>query len=122
MPLPANVREAIVAYICDDRAANTRHLFVSERALHRPVTSQTISRTLHKAFASTGLQPPNGEVRSHVMRHSLVVAMLDRDASLEEVGEVLRHRSRRTTTTYARYDFGALRSVARPWPVAGETR
>ena len=122
MPLPADVGEAIVAYICDGRVGNTRHLFVSVRAPHRPVTSQTIKRTLHRAFARTGLKPPNGEIRCHLMRHSLAVAMLGRDASLEEVGEVLRHRSRRTTTTYARYDFGVLRSVARPWPMPGGIR
>ena len=122
MPLPFDVGEAIVAYIYDGRAGNTRHLFVSIRAPHRPVTSQTIKRTLRKAFARTGMEPPNGEVRCHLMRHSLAVAMLGRDASLEEVSEVLCHRSQRTTTTYARYDFEALRSVARPWPVPGEIR
>ena len=122
MPLPVDVGETIVAYICDGRAGNTRHLFVSVRAPHGPLTSQTIRRALRKAFARTGLEPPNGEIRSHVMRHSLAVAMLARDASLNEVSEVLRHRSRRTTTTYARYDFGALRSVARPWPVPGDIR
>ncbi len=122
MPLPTDVGEAIVAYICDGRAGNTRHLFVSVRAPHRPVTSQTINRTLSRAFARSGLEPPNGEIRCHLMRHSLAVDMLGRGASLEEVGEVLRHRSQRTTTTYARYDFAALRSVARPWPVPGDIR
>lgn len=122
MPLPTDVGEAIVAYICDGRAGNTRHLFVSPRAPHRPVTSQTINRTLSRAFARTELEPPNGEIRCHLMRHSLAVAMLGRGASLGEVGEVLRHRSQRTTTIYARYDFEALRSVARPWPVPGDIR
>lgn len=122
MPLPADVGEAIVAYICDGRAGTTRHLFVAVRAPHRPVTSQTINRTLSWAFARTGLKPPNGEIRCHLMRHSLAVALLARGASLGEVGEVLRHRSLQTTTTYARYDFEALRSVARPWPVPGASR
>jgi len=122
MPLPADVGEAIVAYICDGRAGNTRHLFVSIRAPHRPLASVTIKETLHRAFAKTGLEPPNGEIRCHLMRHSLAVALLGRGASLGEVGEVLRHRSLQTTTTYARYDFEALRSVARPWPVPGESR
>ena len=122
MPLPADVGETIVAYICNGRAGNTRHLFVSLRAPHGPLASNTIRKTLGQAFARTGLEPPNGEIRSHVMRHSLAVALLGRGASLGEVGEVLRHRSLQTTTTYARYDFRALRSVARPWPVAGEIR
>ena len=122
MPLPADVGEAIVAYVCGGRAGNTRHLFVSVRAPHRPLTSATIKKTFGQAFAKTGLEPPNGEIRCHLMRHSLAVALLSRGASLGEVGEVLRHRSLQTTTTYARYDFEALRSVARPWPVPGESR
>ena len=122
MPLPADVGEAIVAYVCGGRAGNTRHLFVSVRAPHRPLTSATINKTFCQAFAKTGLEPPNGEIRCHLMRHSLAVALLGRGASLGEVGEVLRHRSLQTTTTYARYDFEALRSVARPWPVPGEIR
>ena len=122
MPLPTDVGEAIVAYICGGRAGNARHLFVSIQAPRGPLTSATIKKTFCQAFAKTGLEPPNGEVRSHVMRHSLAVALLGRGASLGEVGEVLRHRSLQTTTTYARYDFEALRSVARPWPVPGEIR
>ena len=39
-----------------------------------------------------------------------------------EIGDVLRHRSARSTTAYARYDHGALRPLARPWPVPGGER
>jgi integrase/recombinase XerD len=40
-------------------------------------------------------------------------------ASLDEVGDVLRHRSRTSTMVYARLDIDGLRSIAQPWPVAG---
>ena len=123
MPLLADVGEAIVAYVRDGRAGTSRHLFVTCRAPHRPfASSQVINRVLHEAFARTGLSPPGGEVRSHMLRHSLAVDMLGRGASLDEVGEVLRHRSFRTTTIYARYDIEMLRTVARPWPVSGGAR
>lgn len=121
MPLPADVGEAIVAYVLDGRAGDARHLFVTRRAPHRPFSSSlVINRVFHEAFARTGLKPPEGGIRSHLLRHSLAVDMLGRGASLDEVSDVLRHRSRKTTTTYARYDIEALRSVARPWPVPGE--
>lgn len=120
MPLPADVGEAIVAYLCDGRTAQSRRLFVGARPPHRPLTPTAIAVVLQKAFARTGLKPPEGGIRSHLLRHSLAIDMLGRGASLDEVSEVLRHRSHRTTTTYARYDIEALRSVARPWPVAGE--
>ena len=123
MPLLPDVGEAIVAYALDGRAGTSRHLFVTWRAPYRPfASSQIINRVLHEAFARTALTPPGGEVRSHMLRHSLAVDMLGRGASLDEVGEVLRHRSFRTTSIYARYDIEALRTVARPWPVSGAIR
>ena len=123
VPLPADVGEAIVAYILDGRVGDARHLFVTWRPPHRPFSSSlVIRRVLLEAFARTGLKPPEGGIRSHLLRHSLAVDMLGRGASLDEVSDVLRHRSRKTTTTYARYDIEALRSVARPWLVPGEAQ
>ena len=123
MPIPVDVGEAIAAYLQDGRAGSARHLFVAARAPHRPFASSlAVRRILRKAFERTDLKPPRGEVRSHLLRHSLAVDMLGRGASLDEVGDVLRHRSRTTTTIYARYDIDALRSLARPWPVQGDVR
>ena len=48
--------------------------------------------------------------------------LLHQGASLEEIGDVLRHRRAQSTTVYARYDLAALRPLARPWPVAGGVR
>jgi len=45
--------------------------------------------------------------------------MLRKDASLTEIGDVLRHRSRASTTVYARHNVEGLRSIARDWPVEG---
>ena len=53
---------------------------------------------------------------SHQFRHALAVRMLQAGASLNEIGEVLRHQSPQTTSIYARVDIDALRSLAMPWP------
>jgi site-specific recombinase XerD len=45
--------------------------------------------------------------------------MVNTGASLDEIGDVLRHRSRSSTMIYARLDIDGLRSIAQPWPVAG---
>lgn len=37
------------------------------------------------------------------------------DASLEDIGQVLRHREARTTAIYAKVDYDRLRGLARPW-------
>jgi site-specific recombinase XerD len=53
---------------------------------------------------------------SQQFRHALAVRMLQGGASLNEIGEVLRHQSPQTTSIYARVDISALRSLALPWP------
>jgi site-specific recombinase XerD len=42
--------------------------------------------------------------------------MLRHGASLQEIGQVLRHREQKTTAIYAKVDRRALRALARPWP------
>ena len=121
MPLPVDVGEAIVDYLLNGRAGPERHLFVSVRAPHRPLGHPIfIRRMLRDAFAKAGLAVPEGGVRCHMLRHSLAVRLLDRGASLDQAGDVLRHRLVRTTTIYARYGPEPLRSLARPWPTQGE--
>ena len=56
---------------------------------------------------------------SHILRHSLATNLVRRGASLEEIGDMLRHRSRASTMIYAKLDIDGLRSIAQPWPVAG---
>jgi integrase/recombinase XerD len=124
MPIPADVGEAIVDYIKNGRAGTSRTLFVSAKTPHhRPFKdAKIINMVLEDAFQRTGLKPPQKYVGSHLLRHSLATDMLRKGASLDEVGDVLRHRSRMSTTIYAKYDLDALRSISRPWPVGGDVR
>jgi site-specific recombinase XerD len=48
--------------------------------------------------------------------------MLRSGASLDEIGEVLRHRTPNTTEIYAKVDINSLRSLAPPWPTKGGVR
>jgi site-specific recombinase XerD len=59
---------------------------------------------------------------AHIFRHSLATRMIRSGASLPEISEVLGHRSQGTTAIYAKVDFDALRTVARPWPRVGGVR
>lgn len=120
MPLPQDVGAAIVDYLRHDRKGDSRFLFVSSRAPFKPFTDGQILRyILEKAYERTGVQPPQAWIGSSILRHSLATDLLRKGASLEEVGDVLRHRSPMTTTIYARHDLDALRSVARAWPLEG---
>jgi integrase/recombinase XerD len=121
MPLPVDVGEAIVDYIRHGRKGSSRALFVTERSPYRPFkNAQILNSLLRTAFQKTGLKPPQKYIGSHVLRHSLATDMLRKGASLNEIGDVLRHRSRMTTTIYAKHDVEALRSIARDWPAQGD--
>ncbi|WP_457578691.1 site-specific integrase [Ensifer adhaerens] len=123
MPLPPDVGEAIVDYIRNGRKGESRLLFVSSKIPYRPFDdAQILNIILRSAFEKTGLKPPQKHVGSHLLRHSLATEMLRNGASLDEIGDVLRHRSRMTTTIYAKHDIEALRSIAQTWPVAGGAR
>jgi site-specific recombinase XerD len=43
-------------------------------------------------------------------------------ASLEEISQVLRHRSLDSTKLYAKVEFEALRGIALPWPTVEARR
>lgn len=121
MPLPEDVGKAIVDYIKNGRRGKSRTLFVSNRMPYPPfVKSQILNTVLGAAFRDTGLKPPQKYIGSHLLRHSLATDMLRKGASLDEIGDVLRHRSRSSTAIYAKLDVEALRSVARDWPVQGD--
>ena len=120
VPIPVDVGEAIVAWVRGGRRGDSRHLFVCVRPPYAPLTSsEAIRDALRNAYRRADLVPPGGQVRTHALRHGLAMALLDRGSSLAEIGDVLRHRCARSTTAYARYDHGALRPLARPWPVPG---
>jgi site-specific recombinase XerD len=93
---------------------------VTERPPYLPFKDgQILNYILKSAFARTGLKPPVPYVGSHILRHSLATNLVQRGASLEEIGDMLRHRSRASTMIYAKLDIDGLRSIAPPWPVAG---
>ncbi|WP_102033167.1 site-specific integrase [Sinorhizobium medicae] len=124
LPIPSDVGEAISRYLREERTSTTtRTLFVSHRAPNRPFKdSQIINSILREAFAATGVKPPTPYVGSHVLRHSLATNLVRSGASLEEIGDLLRHRSRATTMIYAKLDTDGLRSIAQPWPIAEVAR
>lgn len=120
MPLPEDAGKAIVDYIRNGRRGASRTLFVSSQAPFRPFVDATmLNAVLRAAFEATGLEPPQKFIGSHLLRHSLATDMLRKGASLDEIGDVLRHRSRAATSIYARHDIEGLRSLARDWPVEG---
>lgn len=119
LPLPEDVGAAISAYLRDARPSTvTRVLFVRSYAPHLGFKdSRIINKLLGRACAALEIEMPARYLGSHVLRHSLATRMVRTGVALNEVGDVLRHKSRATTMIYAKLDIANLRSVAQPWPM-----
>lgn len=117
LPLPADVGDAIAAYLRHGRPATAqgRSVFVRAKAPHRALTTAGVSMVVHDAAQRAGL----GTVHAHRLRHTAATQMLRAGTPLTEVGLVLRQRRALTTAIYAKVDRDALQVLARPWPQPG---
>ncbi len=113
LPVPVDVGEAVVVWLrrgrprCADQSVFTR-----VRAPHRGLSSEGISAIVWHACERAGLAP----VGAHRLRHTAATEMLRAGGSLAEVGQVLRHVARDTTSIYAKVDRRSLVAVVQPWP------
>jgi site-specific recombinase XerD len=117
LPLPAEVGQAIAAYLKDGRPriSSSRRVFLRARAPAVGFQSQqAVGDVVRHALARAGIDSPRKG--AHQFRHGLATEMLKRGASLREIGEILRHQSPETTAIYAKVDFVSLRELATPWP------
>lgn len=115
LPLPQDVGEALVNYLHERPHCSTRRLFVRMKApLRGFLGSSAIYSLVQRAFDRAGLKPV--QRGPYILRHSLATEMLRKGASLNEIGEILRHRHPETTQIYAKVDLNALRKLAKPWP------
>ena len=117
LPLPHQVGAALAAYLRSGRpSCLTRRVFVRRYA---PVdgfqSSAAIGHIVRRSLARAGVER-SGRGAAHLLRHSLATRMLRNGASLEEIGQILRHRSPDSTRIYAKVDLNSLRPMAPTWP------
>jgi len=113
LPLPADVGEALVAYLHGGRPrAGCRTVFLRLSAPIQGLTVPAVTAVVYRSCARAGL----AKAGAHRLRHSAASAMLAGGGTLTEVGQVLRHARLETTAIYAKIDQAALRGLARPWP------
>jgi integrase len=114
LPLPADVGEAIVAWLQDGRPSSGtgRAVFTRLRAPHGPLNAGSVGAVVRHACDRAGYP----RVGPHRLRHTAGSELLRAGADLNEIGRVLRHRRLRTTALYAKVDIAALSQLAQPWP------
>jgi site-specific recombinase XerD len=113
LPLPAEVGEALVAYLAWGRTpSGARRLFLTCRAPRGPIRADLVGDVVERACLRAGLP----RVGPHRLRHALAAELLRRGAGLAAISQVLRHQDLATTALYAKVDLITLRQVAQPWP------
>jgi len=114
LPLPADVGDAVAAYLRRGRptSAQDRKVFMRVLAPCHALTSLGVTQIVAAAGRRAGL----GLLHAHRLRHTAASLMLRSGAALPEIGQVLRHRRAMTTAIYAKLDHDALRTLAHSWP------
>lgn len=118
LPLPVDVGDAVADYLAHARPAeaNHREVFCTLRAPLRRLMSPGIWILVTRACTRAGLEP----FGPHQLRHGLAEQMVAAEVPLAAIGQVLRHVDPATTANYARVDVARLRTLAQPWPAAGD--
>jgi integrase/recombinase XerD len=112
VPLGSRAREALEAYLANDRPAlvarhpDTEVVFVGRSG--RPMSRVGLWHVVKTHAREAGL--PEG-VSPHTLRHSFATHMLAGGADLRIVQEMLGHVSIATTQIYTRVELGRLREV-----------
>jgi site-specific recombinase XerD len=116
LPLPHDVGRALAEHLLGrPRETGFRDVFLRTLAPHGGMSAKAIDAAVRRACDRAGLE----RVGTHRLRHTVATELLGAGAPLTEIAPVLRHTNLSTTAIYAKVDRTALRTLARPWPVAG---
>jgi integrase/recombinase XerD len=115
LPLPVDVGEAIADYLERGRpTTSSRYVFIRSKGSQTCLSSGGVYHVVERMCLSAAIP----RVGPHQLRHSAATALLRAGATLDDVGQVLRHRSWLTTLAYTKIDVERLTSIALPWPGA----
>ncbi len=115
-PLTNEIGQAIADYIQNGRpTSDDRRVFLRMKAPIREFKhSSGIGAVVRGYLETVGIESTTKG--THQFRHGLATEMLRQSASLQEIGDLLGHRTHRTTMIYAKTDLTALHTIALPWP------
>src|SRR5215472_5339179 len=115
LPLPQDVGDALLHYLESARPpVDIDRVFITAMAPWGPLSRSVIRQTAARAITRAGVRAPAAGAR--VFRHSAATTMLRQGASLQTIGDILRHTSIETSAHYAKVDLGLLAHVVHPWP------
>ncbi len=110
-PLSETVGIAILDYLQNGRPDTPeRHVFIRTMAPRLPLRAQEITRITSKYIRLAKVSVPRPG--SHTLRHSCAQRLVQRDFSLQAIGDYLGHRSLQSTRIYTKIDLNSLRQLA----------
>lgn len=115
LPLTKEIGAALLDYLRHDRpAADCREVFLRSRRPVMPLSPAGVSSAFVLWKQRSGLDiAPSGP---HCLRHSLAMHLLRQETPLKTIGDLLGHRSPRSTAAYLRLDVEDLRDAALELP------
>ena len=117
MPIASDVGAAVVAYLRDGRPKSScRQLFLRSLSPRTGFASASAITMIAKAALERAGIRGYAHQGAHIFRHSLATELLRSNATLSEIGHLLRHKSHDTTRIYAKVDIETLRTLSLPWP------
>jgi site-specific recombinase XerD len=110
-PLQHEVGEAILAYIRKARPRSScPNLFLTLNPPYRPIGTSALWKITSRNMQAAGIRcRPRGP---HSLRHACATHMLEKGATLKEIGDLLGHRDSNSTRIYAKVHLPQLRRVA----------
>lgn len=113
LPLPRDVGEAWADYLLNARPkTSSTTLFVTMVAPFTALATSSVTQILSRACVRADV----ARFGPHRIRHAVACGLLGSGASMEEIGQLLRHAQERTTAIYAKVDQARLAELARPCP------
>lgn len=117
LPLLRKPANALLEYLRYGRPATSeRTVFLRAQAPYRPLAYRTpLHGVVSRRLAAVGIAPA-GKHGTHALRHARAVSLLRGGVPLKVIGDVLGHRSERSTAAYLKLAMEDLRSVALDLP------
>ena len=117
VPLMQETGDALAEYILNARPRiDSQRVFLCTVPPVGPFrTSSPISRIVRSRLKRSGVDVPRG-AGAHLMRHSLATELVSQRRPINEVADLLGHRSIDTTAIYVKVAVPQLAGVALPFP------
>lgn len=120
LPLTQDVGDAVIDYLQNERPDfDCTRVFLKSIAPSGPIDRGTVSWIVRRAIQRTGIKAEASG--AHLIRRSAATDMLRQNASLAQIGSILRHENLETTQLYAKLDQDLLLGVVAPWPSCIDT-